>query len=118
MATESQVYLFLKKFYQYFDKGKIKYRFNKKSTDFIKQFGWTNKRAAKFVRDNISIENYSEGPNSHHWLPNNTVAVFGMQLMEKEMYVKISIDVDEDDCGCMSFHPAEEPIYYPLRGGE
>nr|DAJ11216.1 MAG TPA: quorum-sensing regulator [Caudoviricetes sp.] len=112
--TEARVRLFLLNFRKLFDQGSIKYEFNRKSSLYFRELGWTNTQAARYVREKLHISNYSEGPSEHHFKEDTTVTVFGMLLGSVELYVKISID--ENHCGCMSFHPAERPMNYPLRG--
>ena len=112
--TESMVRLFLFSFRELFDQEAIKYEFNRKSSLYFRELGWTNTQAARYVRENLHISNFCEGPSEHHFKEGTTVTVFGLLLNNAELYIKISIDGNQ--CGCMSFHPAERPLNYPLRG--
>ncbi|WP_185953366.1 hypothetical protein [Enterococcus casseliflavus] len=112
--TETRVRLFLLSFRELFDQNAIKYEFNRKSALYFREMGWTNTHAARYVREKLRISDYCEGPSEHHFKEGTTVTVFGMQLNNVELYVKISIDGNY--CGCMSLHPSERPMNYPLRG--
>ncbi|KAF1296800.1 hypothetical protein BAU15_09140 [Enterococcus sp. JM4C] len=114
VGVKNQVELFLMSFRNFFDEGRIKYEFNRKTSLFFTEMGWSKVKAAKYIRENINIVDYCEGPNPHHFKPNTTVTIFGVELDNREIYVKISID--DNDCGCMSFHPCERPLNYPLKG--
>lgn len=113
LDLKTQVKLFLLSFRELFDSKKISYEFNRKSSLYFRKIGWVNTHAARYAREHIDISNYSEGPSPHHFKDDTMVAVFGLHLEGEELYIKISID--KENCGCMSFHPAERPMNYPLR---
>jgi hypothetical protein len=43
--------------------------------------------------------------------------VFGKWLNKIEVYIKITLGSEKDPVICISFHPAEHPMNYPLKKG-
>jgi hypothetical protein len=41
--------------------------------------------------------------------------VFGKQLKNKEVYIKVSMGRENNGAVCISFHIAEHPMNYPLK---
>lgn len=72
-----------------------------------------NKR--KEIIATLKAENYSEGPleeKMHGILP---MMVFGKVVNNKEVYIKISMGVENKRAVCISFHIAENDMMYPLK---
>lgn len=64
---------------------------------------------------NLKVEDYSEGPleeKMHGMLP---MWVFGKTVKKQEVYIKISMGFENSQTICISFHPAEHPMNYPLK---
>lgn len=63
----------------------------------------------------LTIENYSQGPlkeKMHRILP---MWVFGKTVKNKEVYIKVSMGIENSNAICISFHLAEHPIKYPYK---
>lgn len=63
----------------------------------------------------IRVEDYSQGPldeKMHGILP---MWIFGKQLKNKEVYIKISMGRENSKVVCISFHVAEYPMNYPFK---
>jgi hypothetical protein len=41
--------------------------------------------------------------------------VFGKQVKKKEVYIKVSMGIENTGAVCISFHIAEHPIKYPFK---
>lgn len=68
----------------------------------------------------LTYENYYKGPVDNFNEENSTTYEFGTLIDEYEIYIKLElIEIDNQlYCKCISFHKAEFPIRYPLKGGE
>ncbi len=69
----------------------------------------------KEIINSLKVEDYSQGPLEeimHGILP---MWVFGKQLKNKEVYIKVSMGRENNGAVCISFHIAEHPMNYPLK---
>ncbi len=63
----------------------------------------------------LKAEDYSQGPldeKMHGILP---MWVFGKQIKKKEVYIKISMGIENSKVVCISFHIAEHSMNYPFK---
>jgi len=63
----------------------------------------------------LITEDYSQGPldeKMHGILP---MWVFGKEVKGKEVYIKISMGLENTSAVCISFHIAEYPLKYPFK---
>ncbi|MEQ9299563.1 MAG: hypothetical protein RIF33_13405 [Cyclobacteriaceae bacterium] len=67
------------------------------------------------VIDDLSVDDYIEGPLSEDWHGGKEMWVFGKLLKEEEVYIKITLGVASAKTICISFHIAEHPMSYPLK---
>ncbi len=66
---------------------------------------------------NLEIEDYCEGPAPDEKGNPRMIWVFGLQIRDVEIYVRLAdraVD-SHDHCVCISFHPSEHPLTYPYR---
>ena len=68
----------------------------------------------KFI-DQLSIEDFSEGPLPEDWHGSKEMWVFGKLINLKEVYIKICLGAPNSNVICISFHIAEYPMKYPFR---
>lgn len=69
----------------------------------------------KEIISSLKIEEYSQGPldeKMHGILP---MWVFGIQIKKKEVYIKVSMGIENNRAVCISFHIAEHPMNYPFK---
>ncbi|HTE22964.1 hypothetical protein [Flavitalea sp.] len=65
---------------------------------------------------NLKEEDYYAGPKNDSYdasLPD--YYEFGIQIKGVEVYIKISKGLENKSADCMSFHPAEFQVTYPLK---
>lgn len=67
------------------------------------------------VLDNLSSEDYSEGPKPEEWLGSKEMWVFGKVIKGHEIYIKITLGAEGTQTICISFHQAEHQMNYPFR---
>lgn len=119
IPLRSQVELFLQNFFQLNEGNKVDYtEVNRKTRLFLQEYGLTYSWMKNYIIDNISFENYYEGPSPHHRHPESSVMIFGVDWEGIQIYVKIcifSVSVKNVKAGYMSFHPSERPMtVFPL----
>lgn len=69
----------------------------------------------KEIIGSLRVEDYSQGPldeKMHGILP---LWVFGKQVKQKEVYIKVSMGIENSSAVCISFHIAERPMNYPFN---
>ena len=69
----------------------------------------------KEIIQSIITEDYSEGPLDEKMRGILPMWVFGKEVRNKEVYIKISKGVNDSSAVCISFHIAEHPMNYPLK---
>ena len=69
----------------------------------------------KEIIGSLKAEDYSQGPldeKMHGILP---MWVFGKQVKKKEVYIKVSMGIENNRAVCISFHIAEHPLNFPFK---
>jgi hypothetical protein len=65
---------------------------------------------------NLKAEDYYDGPkNDTYDINRPDYYEFGIQVNKIEVYIKISKGLSNNPVDCMSFHPDEFPMTYPLK---
>lgn len=62
----------------------------------------------------LTYKNYYKGPEPSKGIPLN-IWIFGKIIDYDEYYIKLEITHNETRAVCISFHPSELPIRYPLK---
>jgi hypothetical protein len=62
----------------------------------------------------LKVTQYVQGPLDDHLYGIATMWVFGVTYKKTEIYIKISMGIKDNPVICISFHPAERPLAYPL----
>jgi len=64
----------------------------------------------------LTPEDYCSGPNKDKDVPGRPdYYEFGITINGKEVYIKQSMGLPNKAIDCISFHPAEWPLNYPLK---
>ena len=63
---------------------------------------------------NLKVENYSEGPIIDTLYKYGEMWIFGKDIKENEVYIKITLDAGTRAL-CISFHIAEHKMNYPFK---
>jgi hypothetical protein len=84
----------------------------------LTQLGLTLSLARKTLRE-LKVENYVSGPEVDRDRGTKDIWVFGIQVGEYQVYIKIKIFKWEHEyrAKCLSFHPAEKSLHFPFAGG-
>lgn len=89
---------------------------NIKNINTLVALGITERIRDEFMLS-LAVDDYSSGPIIDEYKPGN-IWVFGKELGTTEIYIKLKIVTDNhgnETAVCMSFHPSEYPMKYPLR---
>jgi len=63
----------------------------------------------------LEVEDYSDGPLPDTLNRLSPMWVFGRQVKQQEVYIKITMGATNCPVICISFHLAEHPMDYPLK---
>lgn len=67
------------------------------------------------IIEELIPEDYSEGPIIDKMNGWGEMWIFGKWFNKIEVYIKITLGSEKDPVICISFHPAEHPMNYPLK---
>ncbi len=69
----------------------------------------------KEIIKSIKAIDYSKGPLEEKMHGLLFMWVFGKKVKKKEVYIKISMGLENSKAVCISFHIAEYPLNYPFK---
>lgn len=119
MATRVEVEAFLEQFRLCNSFGSaIRFRATPKNIRDLAKLNMTQAQAADAIL-RLTFENYSKGPEEDYDDEGKAIWVFGYFEGEKEVYIKLRLDPNHPFSKPLvrSFHLAEHPLAYPLKGG-
>ena len=64
---------------------------------------------------NLQVQDYVDGPIIDVLNKEGEMWVFGKDVKEREVYIKITLGYENGQTICISFHIAEKPLVYPFR---
>ena len=64
---------------------------------------------------NLQTQDYVEGPVIDVLNKEREMWVFGKDVKEREVYIKITLGYENGQTICISFHIAEHPLEYPFK---
>lgn len=64
---------------------------------------------------NLLVQDYVEGPVIDELNKSGEMWVFGKDVKNREVYIKITLGYDNGQTICISFHIAEYPLKYPFK---
>jgi hypothetical protein len=69
----------------------------------------------KEIITNLRTEDYCEGPLEEKMRGILPMWVFGKEVNKTEVYIKISLGMENNSAVCISFHSAQHPMSYPYK---
>lgn len=63
----------------------------------------------------LNTQDYVEGPVIDELNKRGEMWVFGKDVKEREVYIKITLGYENGQTICISFHIAEHPLKYPFK---
>jgi hypothetical protein len=115
MATREEVEKFLNSFHTKLKIFRIIFRDDRgKNTQALAELEITPLYRESVIKE-IGVEDYSEGPIVDTLNKLGDMWVFGKDVKQQEVYIKISLGHTGASTICISFHKAEHPMKYPLK---
>lgn len=69
----------------------------------------------KEIIGSLKVEDYSQGPLDDKMRGILPMWVLGKQVKKKEVYIKVSMGIENNRAICISFHIAERTMNYPFK---
>lgn len=69
----------------------------------------------ELIVKNLQVQDYVEGPVIDVLNQEGEMWVFGKDVKEREVYIKITLGYENGQTICISFHIAEHPLAYPFK---
>lgn len=115
MASKEEVEQFLKQFHQKLEIYDIVYRDDRgKNLTTLALLDMPPSARTKVIKT-IAVEDYSEGPIIDTLNKIGEMWIFGKDVANHEIYIKISLGYPNSSTICISFHIAEHVMQYPYR---
>lgn len=115
MATQEEAAAFLKAFFEKKNIFGIVYLDNRpKNTQTLIDLDLSSNARGELI-DQLKDTDYSEGPNKDNVYHGADMWVFGKVYKRREIYIKITMGVQNSSTLCVSFHLAEHPMSYPYK---
>ena len=115
MATKQEVERFLQQLrdkMRFFD---VVFRPRDKNIDTLAEFEITPIQRLEYLKK-LTHANYYTGPNKDTYDTSKPdYYEFGLTIKGIEVYIKISLGLENKQVDCMSFHKAERSITYPQK---
>jgi len=107
---------FLKAFREAISKNGLQVIFRTSNNQALIDLGLTPKLREEIIL-NLQSDNYAQGPLPDDQGMPGDVWIFGCEVNNREVYVKIKlVEVNgEKYAKCLSFHPSQHPLNYPLK---
>jgi DNA-directed RNA polymerase subunit N (RpoN/RPB10) len=107
--------LFLKEFKQLVQEGGLYVVNRLDHQKSLADLGLTRK-ACRIEILGLSVTDYCKGPQADKDRPGD-IWVFGKEIGGREVYIKLKIAQvgSKKIAKCISFHAAEQPLYYPFK---
>lgn len=114
-GKKEEISLFLKEFKMIAKKRGIDFIPRQEFIETLILFGITRRNCEEEILS-LSVDDYCQGPDDDRDRPGK-VWVFGRHIEDREVYIKLKLATVSKEviAKCLSFHPAEFPLCFPLR---
>jgi len=115
VATIDQVNIFLNDFFAKYRSFEIFFKDERqKNTIALLTLDITQMKRLEIL-ESLKAQDYSEGPLDDEIYNIAPMWVFGKTYKQTEIYIKISMGASGSKVICISFHPSEYAMNYPLK---
>ncbi|MFI5161213.1 MAG: hypothetical protein ACHQHN_08040 [Sphingobacteriales bacterium] len=115
VATTDEVSVFLNDFFAKYRSFEIFFRDERqKNTIALLTLEITRMKRLEIL-ETLQAQDYAEGPLSDNLYGAAPMWIFGKFHKQIEIYIKISMGAPGTKVICISFHPSEHPMNYPLK---
>jgi hypothetical protein len=111
---KKEVEAFLKSFKEFSQLWGILFLGREKNLQTLASLEITPVIREKILYD-LKVTDYSEGPKEEDFHGGKEMWVFGREVKNQEVYIKITLGRPNSQTICISFHIAEHPMKYPLK---
>lgn len=114
--TKEDVQQFLNDFKTKLSVFKIVYRDDRsKNLHALSELEITGTQRTEYIKS-LESENYCVGPTKNELYKDHPdYWEFGLEIKDKEVYIKIEMGLPNSSVICISFHVAEHDLKYPLN---
>jgi hypothetical protein len=67
------------------------------------------------IIDHLTVADYCSGPEADERYPWKYIALFGKEYKGVELYIKLSVGLEDTAVVCISFHEAAYPMIYQFK---
>lgn len=114
MTTENEAQRFLTNFHQKLKIFDVVFRGRDKNTQALLDIEITP-NIRKEIIESLKPTDYSQGPLPDELHRISEMWVFGKTYKAKEIYIKISMGIENQSTICISFHLSEHKMTYPFK---
>lgn len=114
MSLRDEVDTFLEEFKQKARIFEIVFYPRSKNYDALLSLGITPKQREELIMG-LTVDNYYRGPTKDIDRDRPDYYEFGINIEDKEIYIKLTMGKFNQSPHCMSFHDAVHPLDYPLK---
>ena len=116
MPTPDEVEAFLKEFHARMKVWSVVFRDDRaKNVVALVELGIVP-NARKRTLEELTVMDFSEGPMKDTLNSGPDLWVFGKELKEHEVYVKVTLGMQKQGpVFCISFHPSEQAMTFPFK---
>ena len=69
----------------------------------------------KIILNELTLSDYTQGPEKDTLYKMTDMWMFGKEIKNREVYIKITFGMPGQEAVCISFHFAEHPLVYPFK---
>ncbi|MBA7548069.1 hypothetical protein ES705_40515 [subsurface metagenome] len=115
MSTKETVEEFLKEFKQKLKIWDIYFRDERsKNTQTLVDLEILPFERTKII-EKLTYADYCEGPIKDELFGGSDMWIFGKEIKNKEVYIKITLGITNNSVICVSFHISEQRLNYPYK---
>ncbi len=114
MTDESKVETFLTDFKTKAKIWGVLFLDRPKNSQALADLEITPNRREKMLYD-LQLEDYCDGPLEESQLGGKEMWVFGKEIKNQEIYIKITLGRENESAICISFHIAEHPMNFKFK---
>ncbi|MCW5899517.1 MAG: type II toxin-antitoxin system MqsR family toxin [Flavobacteriales bacterium] len=116
MPTPDEVEAFLREFHARMKVWDVVFRDDRaKNVEALVVLGIVPKARERMLAE-LSVSDFSEGPMKDSLNSGPDLWVFGKELKEHEVYIKVTLGMQKQGpVFCISFHPSEHTMTFPFK---
>ena len=114
MSKKDEVTQFLRDFKDKLEIFDVIFRERDKNLKTLTELEITRIQRKNYLKE-LKVNDYIDGPITEEAYGGSDMWVFGKEIKEREIYIKITMGRSSKPVLCISFHIAEYPLKYYLK---